>query len=110
VSAENTVDAKVVKISALAITAGDITGVDANKKADCATKLSTAVFAPSTVFLAPGAQNVLLTLKGAVKLDETTTVDCEGMSFKTKWTVEFAPQRNAPGVLGTGGSADVPAT
>ncbi len=109
VSAENTVAAKVVKIFAQAITAADITGIPTANKEACAGKLSTVVYQPAALAIAPSAQNVVLTLKEAVKFDESATVDCEGMSFKTKWTVEFGPERNPVNPLGNGGTANVTA-
>ena len=108
ISAENTVDAKVTGVVAAPITAGDIGNVAPSDKATCAGFLSTKQYAPTTVFLAPGASNVILTLKDAVTLGDAP-IECEGMTFDTKWTVTFAPQRNALSPLGSGASADITA-
>lgn len=107
VSADNTVNAKVASIVAQPISAGDISGVAADKKEDCKKALQPAGYEPTALILAKGATNVQLTLKSAVLFAASATVDCEGMSFKTKWTVTFVPDRATTGLTGSGGQVSV---
>lgn len=108
VSGDNTVAAKVSSIVAKPITADDISGIaDNSKKTYCASMLVPATYSPTEVILAKGAANVQITLKGAVKLKPEAEIDCEGMTFKTGWTVSFVPDRATTGLVGSGAQVNV---
>jgi hypothetical protein len=112
VSADNTVGARVTSIVPQAITAASISGIPTAQKEACANLLKPASYAPTNpnLVLRKGASNVELVLKEAVLFDSSATEACEGMSFATKWTVSFAPDRADSGLIESNTTNNVAAT
>jgi hypothetical protein len=92
----NNVNAKIVSITGVPIAAADISGAaTTDAAANCATWLERKTFSPAGIVLQPGASNLPLILDNAIKLSSDATNDCQGITFVTRWTVQFDATHDA---------------
>jgi hypothetical protein len=85
---DNNVNARVSNIQPVDITAADISGIPAAKRAACAAALLERAVGNPGIVLEHGTTKTI-TINNAIQLHPDTTVDCSGMTFKTKWTVQL---------------------
>jgi hypothetical protein len=93
--ANNTVNGKITSINPVAVPNNEIKGLsDDNWQDDCNAYLKFSKYTPAALVLPSDGKNYEFDLNNAVNLDKDAPIECQGMTFPTKFTVTFEATRD----------------